>query len=260
MKGQNILKILFTVCARAGSKGVKNKNLKYFLNFRLPYYSFSVIDLFVKLNPNHECDIALNTDINELIELVNNELKIKVNTIKRSKNLSGDFVSKVRVIQDSYKIMCERLNKTYDMIVDLDITSPLRTLNDLQHIVGRKETTNVEVIYSVTESRRNPYFNIVMKTKHGFKRVIDSSFSSRQETPKTYDMNASLYAYSPEFLASNKEIFEATCDIIEMIDTAVLDIDSESDFELMEVVAKHFYNMNAEMKAVRDNILKILRK
>ena len=42
------MNILFTVCGRAGSKGLKNKNLSLFLGHPLLYYPLSLIDLFIK--------------------------------------------------------------------------------------------------------------------------------------------------------------------------------------------------------------------
>lgn len=42
----------------------------------------------------------------------------------------------------------------------------------------------------------------VKKTEHGYKKVIDSDFTARQQAPEIFDMNASIYAYNPGFLAS----------------------------------------------------------
>ena len=44
------MKILFTICGRAGSKGIKNKNIREFVGKPLPYYTISAIDLFFKRN------------------------------------------------------------------------------------------------------------------------------------------------------------------------------------------------------------------
>ena len=42
------MNLLFTICGRAGSKGIKNKNIKNFLDKPLALYSLSVIDLYLK--------------------------------------------------------------------------------------------------------------------------------------------------------------------------------------------------------------------
>ncbi|MDD3040955.1 acylneuraminate cytidylyltransferase family protein [Bacteroides sp.] len=248
------MKILFTICGRAGSKGVKNKNLKEFLGYPLPFYTVSVIDLFIKNNKQYDCDIVLNTDSDDLIDLFRNKLTLPIHIVKREPKLGEDNTPKVHVIQNSYTVLKERLKEDYDLVVDLDITSPLRTLKDLETLVEKKVNSDADVVFSVTDSRRNPYFNMVMKTAKGYERVIKSNFNARQEAPEIFDMNASMYAYSPEFLESGKGIFEGKCDVIKMMDTAVLDIDHEIDFELMSVIAKYQFVKNTEMKKIQENI------
>lgn len=253
------MNILFTICGRAGSKGIKNKNLKEFLGYPLPFYTVSAIDLFIKSNKQYECDIVLNTDSNDLIDLFINRLSIPVQIVEREPELGQDNIPKIHVIQNSYSILKKRLKKDYNMVVDLDITSPLRILRDLEALVDKKLNADDDVVFSVTDSRRNPYFNMVMKTDKGYERVIQSSFNARQEAPEIFDMNASMYAYSPEFLTSGKGIFEGKCDVIKMMDTAVLDIDHESDFELMEVIAKYLFSKNQNMNMIKDNIDVLIR-
>ena len=253
------MKILFTICGRAGSKGIKNKNLKEFLGYPLPLYTVSVIDLFIKNNKQYVCDIVLNTDSDDLINLFRNKLMIPIHIVERESKLGEDNTPKIHVIQNSYTVQKERLKEEYDIVVDLDITSPLRTLKDLEILIDKKLNSDADVIFSVTDSRRNPYFNMVMKTEKGYERVIKSNFNARQEAPEIFDMNASMYAYSPEFLESGKGIFEGKCDVIKMMDTAVLDIDHENDFELMEVVARYLFDRNQSMNTIKENIMAILK-
>lgn len=248
------MNILFTICGRAGSKGIKNKNLKDFLGYPLVYYTVSAIDLYRRQNPNFHSDMVLNTDSKDLIKLFQDHLKISVDVIERDSSLGLDNTPKVAVIRNSFEIMTERKSINYDMVVDLDITSPLRTADDLKNIIEKKQGSTSDVVFSVTSSRRNPFFNMVKKTDNGYELVIASSFNARQEAPEIYDMNASLYAYSPPFLKTGKGIFEGKCDAIHMIDTAVLDLDHEGDFELMEVIAEYLYKCKPMFREVRDNI------
>ena len=251
------MNILFTICGRAGSKGIKNKNLKDFLGYPLPFYTVSAIDLYRKRNPNDNCDVVLNTDSNELINMFKQQLNLQVDIIERNSSLGLDNTPKVAVIFNCLDLMRKRKSTNYDMIVDLDITSPLRTVEDLSNLIMKKTESNSDVVFSVTNSRRNPYFNMVMETEDGYKRVIASKFNARQEAPEIFDMNASLYAYSPEFLESGKGIFEGKCDVIKMLDTAVLDLDQENDFELMQVIAEYLFEKYNDFKEIRDNILSL---
>ncbi len=254
------MNILFTICGRAGSKGIKNKNIKEFLGFPLPFYTLSTIELYIKNNSQHNYDIVLNTDSSELISLFEEKSSVKVNVIERKKELALDNTSKVAVILNCLNIMQERENKKYDMVVDLDITSPLRTVKDIENLVNEKASSDFDVVFSVTSSRRNPYFNMVKKSENGYERVIKSSYVSRQEAPEIYDMNASMYAYSPSFLKAGKGIFDGKCGIIEMLDTAVLDLDHEGDFELMQVIAKYIYENYADFALVQGNIKNIINE
>lgn len=251
------MNILFTICGRAGSKGIKNKNTKDFLDYPLAFYTVSAIDLYKKLRPDVNCDVVLNTDSDTLIQMFNEQLCFDLEVIKRSPALGLDNIPKVVVILNCYNIMKKKKSINYDMIVDLDITAPLRTVMDIDNLIQKKLNSDADVVFSVTDARRNPYFNMVKKTDKGYERVIKSSFNARQEAPEVFDMNASLYAFTPEFLETEKGIFEGRCDVIKMLDTAVLDLDNDNDLELMQVIGKHLFDKDKNFFEVRDNIVKL---
>ena len=71
-----------------------------------------------------------------------------------------------------------------------------------------------------------------------------------------YDMNASIYAYPPDALR-NKEhatFFNSGCDAVVMADTGVLDIDSEEDYELMQVIARYLFEKNEVYKETFNKV------
>lgn len=248
------MNFLFTICGRAGSKGIKNKNVRNFLSKPLPLYSLSAIDLYLKENPDVNYDVVVNTDSLKLIDIFNNNKMLKTDSIRRNKDLAGDSVAKMDVIKNCLEIMESKKNKKYDLIIDLDITSPLRTKNDLQACIDRKINEDYDLVFSVTDSRRNPYFNMVKETGNGYQRVITSNFNARQEAPEIFDMNASIYVYSRDFLLNKNNIFDGKCGIHKMYDTGILDLDRETDFELMEVIAEYLFNKKNEFKEIYDNI------
>lgn len=247
--------VLFTICGRAGSKGIKNKNIKNFCGKPLPYYTISAIDLFLKSTKrNIIADIVVSTDSIELIKIMSDNTMRKVDIIERDEKLSGDSVGKIAVIEDCVEQMQKRMGKKYDVVMDLDITSPLRRVIDIENVIDRHITTNADVTTTVASARRNPYFNQVKKCEQGFKRVIDSNFTARQQAPDIYDMNASIYAYSPAYLSTGKGVLDGYCECVEMYDTGILDLDHENDFELMQVIANYLYKNNSEFRVVADNI------
>ena len=249
-----MINILFTICGRAGSKGIENKNIRDFCGHPLPYYSLAAIDMFKEINIDWDIDVVVNSDSLELLRIVEKNPFFEVDTINRSVELSGDAVPKIIVIYNCMSKMQERKNKTYNIVIDLDITSPLRTVDDIKNVVNTHIRTGADVTTSVTDSRRNPYFNMVKKMKHGYKKVLNSNYTSRQQTPEMFDMNASLYAYKPEFLTSGKGVLDGYCECVHMYDTGVLDLDCENDFELMQVIAKYLYKKRPEFGAVQDHI------
>lgn len=248
------MKILFTICGRAGSKGIKNKNLRKFCGKYLVYYTISAIDLYLKKHPEIEYDIVANSDSMELLDLIEKNGLRKVERIVRDESLAGDSIGKIAVINDCLEKMTERTCTQYDMVVDLDITSPLRTVEDLEKVIALQLKKNADVTTTVATARRNPYFNQVKRTAHGVKKVIESTYTARQQAPEIFDMNASIYAYKPEFLKSGKGVLDGYCEVVEMYDTGILDLDHENDFELMEVVAEYLFKNSAGFREVIKNI------
>lgn len=240
------MNILFTLCGRAGSKGVKGKNARDFLNVPLAWYSLAGIKLYLEKygKAENHYDIALNTDSEPLTELIQRIKEVPVTIHHRDESLAGDRVAKVSVILDSL-LRAEKENDiNYDMVVDLDITSPLRTVQDIKNAIDKKASRNdVDCVYSVCHSRKNPYFNMAKEVDGFFCKVIQSDVISRQQLPPMYDMNASIYAYSPKALKEKDQptFFNDKCDAILMFDTGILDIDSEDDYELMQVIAKYLF-------------------
>lgn len=248
------MKILFTICGRAGSKGIKNKNLRIFCGKYLVYYTISAIDLYLKKHADVEYDIVANSDSLELLNLIEKNGMRKVEKIIRDESLAGDSIGKIAVINDCLEKMIERTNSHYDMVVDLDITSPLRTVADLENVIVLQLAKNADVTTTVATARRNPYFNQVKRTLHGVKKVIESNYTARQQAPEIFDMNASIYAYNPKFLKSGKGVLDGYCEIVEMYDTGILDLDHENDFELMEVVAEYLFKKSAGFREIIKNI------
>ena len=247
------MKILFTICGRAGSKGIKNKNIKPFAGIPLPYYTLSAIDLYLQRHGKEACDIVVNSDSRELLSMMADNGIRPVKLIERSQQLGGDTVGKIDVIRSCLDIMQNREGCEYDMVVDLDITSPLRTTADIKNLIDVHIRTGADVTTSVVAARRNPYFNQLKRAEKGFCKVCESDFTARQQAPDIYDMNASLYAYSPQHLMSGRQVLDGHVEIIEMYDTGILDLDHENDLELMSVIAEYLFKTKVAFREVYEN-------
>ena len=78
------MNILFTLCGRAGSKGVRGKNARDFMDIPLCWYSMAGIALYIQRykSENDNIDIVLNTDSEDLIKLVESVEEISVDVLR----------------------------------------------------------------------------------------------------------------------------------------------------------------------------------
>ena len=244
--------ILVTICGRAGSKGFKGKNLKELNGYTLVYYTLSAIDL-LKKQTAQKIDVALNTDSVELQNMVSWYPDLML--VERKEEHATDTAGKISVIKDTL-IECEKQKgKSYDVVVDLDLTSPMRTVENIIELIELKaKQPEFDVIFSVVHSRRNPYFNMVEQRGSFVDVIIPSEYTARQQTPEVYDMNASMYLYDSAYLKENDTIFAGNCGYTLMTDYLVLDIDSEEDYQWMSYLHEKFLTDDKGIREIYNNI------
>ena len=148
------MNLLITICARGGSKGIPGKNIKNVFNKPLIAYSIECAFKFARL---YNADVTLSTDSDE-IKKVAALFNLKTD-YTRPADLATDTAGKIPVLRDVWKYEEQNRNKKYDYFLDLDITSPLRTIEDLNGAFEMiKNNTNALNLYSVSPAHRNPYF------------------------------------------------------------------------------------------------------
>lgn len=249
-------RVLLTICGRAGSKGFKNKNLKTFDGHPLSHYSLAAAELFCREKPELSVDVCLNTDSEPLRDVILAKYP-EVTALPRPAELCGDVVPKMEVYQHSLREMERRTGARYDALIDLDITSPLRRMGDVAGAYAVKEQRpDLDLVFSVTPSRRTPYMNMARLAGDHVERVIEHHNTARQQTPPVFDINASIYVFERDFLAQNTTgfLWDGKCGIYQMFDTGVIDIDSEEDYRLMEAIAHYLYQSDPAFAGVRDAI------
>lgn len=247
------MNLLFTICGRAGSKGVKNKNLRDFCGVPLVWLTLAAVKLYEESYADEDKIItALSTDSEQLISCAESNPEVPLFIVRRSAELSGDRIAKQAVIRDCMEQAEAHYGLQFDMVIDLDITSPLRTVEHIRAAIEKKAARpEVDAVFSVVPARRSPYFNMVREKEGFFVKAIEADFVARQQAPELYDMNASIYAYSPSALWAKEPsiFFNDRADIILMPDTGILDIDSEEDYELMQEIASFLYRKSKDLKA-----------
>ncbi len=233
--------ILMTVCGRGGSKGVPGKNVRPFLG--VPLIALTLYDAVLAFEgfSGVSKTLLVDSDSQEILDVARNAFP-QVLCHRRKSALAQDSTPKLSAISDALRFAEEETGQVFDFIIDLDITSPLRTAQDVEDVLAALEREpNLDVVFSVVPARRNPYFNMVEEV--GLNRVVrckEGHFVTRQEAPAVYDMNASIYAYRRDvFLRGPLSPLDLDGGIHVMKDYGILDIDSEEDWELMELLYGH---------------------
>ncbi len=233
--------ILITICARGGSKGVPGKNIKRVGDNPLIYYSLVLSNKFKDSNITDNVDIILSTDS----ETIKNTVQmIGVDSIDldytRPNYLATDSVGKLETIQDVLFYKENKENKKYDYLLDLDVTSPFRTIEDLNKAFDILINSDAYNIFSVSAANRNPYFNMVEKNEEGYYSLCKKGkFLTRQSVPIVYDMNASFYIYIRAFFDKKMVDPVTTKSLVYAMNHICFDLDHPIDFEFMDYLIKN---------------------
>ncbi|MEL7271425.1 MAG: acylneuraminate cytidylyltransferase family protein [Bacteroidota bacterium] len=224
--------ILVTLCGRGGSKGIPGKNIKCLNGKPLIAYSIKHAKEFAKEYKN--VDIVLSTDDEEIKEVAKENGLFS--DYERPKDLAEDAVGKIDVLKHALEYQETKKNRKYDILLDLDITSPLRNLSDLKNAYTTLSKDSKAInLFSVSKPHKNPYFNVVEEKEDGyFKLVKPSDTKSRQSAPKVYDMNASFYFYRRTFFQQNLDSAITDRSLIYVMNHVCFDLDEPIDFDIME--------------------------
>ena len=232
------MNILITICARGGSKGIPGKNIKMLNGKPLIGYTIDIAKRFKEKYGNVE--IALSTDSEEIMQVA--EQCGLHSDYKRPASLGGDTVGKIDAIKDI--VLYTEKNKVtkYDYVLDMDVTSPLRTMQDLEEAFALMEAdSNAINLFSVSEAGRSPYFNQVEQKENGyFNKVKDAgTVLTRQSAPKVYDLNASFYIYRREFFDLGYKGAITDRSLIYLMNHTCFDLDHPIDFEIISFLLEN---------------------
>ena len=226
--------ILCTICARGGSKGVKNKNIKE-INGK-PLIAYTIEQAKASNLFEH---IVISTDSDEIARVAK-EYGAEV-FFKRSAEMASDTAGKLEVIQDAFIRSEKHYNKKYDYLIDLDATAPLRSVDDIINSFNQFLEDNNDNLITAMPSRRSPYFNLIEQDKDGkvyLSKTLDSRIIRRQDVPKSYDMNASIYIWKRDVILNEKSLFLEKTGLYVMPEERSIDIDTPLDYEFVEFIMR----------------------
>ncbi len=218
---------LCTICARSGSKGVPNKNIKKIAGKPLIQHTIEQAKKSKIFS-----DIIVSSDCKKILKIAE---KLGVHTLKRTNQLSKDFVGKVDVIRDAALKAQKMLGKKFDNVIDLDVTSPLRQVSDIHNSFKKFQNGNYQNLITGCVARKNPYFNMIEIKKNvlSISKRTDKKIYSRQKSPQVFEMNASIYIWKNKALMNKSNLVTSNTAFYEMPEERSIDIDTMLDWKIV---------------------------
>jgi len=227
----NNKKILCLICARCGSKGIPGKNIVKLGGKPLIKWS---IDMALQLNFLDK--IVVSTDCNEIASVAR-QSGADIPFI-RPKELAEDNSPEWHVWQHAIKEMDRIEQFKPDCLLVLPPTSPFRSQKDLKSGFDHFFANNADIVVSVKESSRNPYFNMVELNDHNYaelcKKMESNQVLRRQDAPTVYDMSTVFYIANPVFVLNSDNMFQGRVHIVKVPDVRAVDIDTPLDLKFAE--------------------------
>jgi CMP-N,N'-diacetyllegionaminic acid synthase len=226
--------LICTICARGGSKGVVGKNSRELLGKPLLAWTIDqarATGLFAA--------IAFSSDSDQLLEAAR-EAGADI-AVKRPDEMATDTAPKLPAIRHCLEQAMARTGTVPDIFVDLDVTSPLRLASDISGVVDLLINSGARNVITGAPAHRSPYFNLVEARPDGsvgLSKTANPPIARRQDAPRCFDMNASIYAWRVASFLENPAVFYPDTRLFEMPQERSIDIDSELDFTLVELLLR----------------------
>jgi N-acylneuraminate cytidylyltransferase/CMP-N,N'-diacetyllegionaminic acid synthase len=224
--------LLCTICARGGSKGVPGKNLRPLLNKPLVAHSIEqakATGLFAA--------IAVSSDAQEILDAAKRYGADVL--VRRPDEMATDTAPKLPAIRHCFEAAERECGRIFPIFVDLDVTSPLRLPEDIAGAVRLLENTGASSVITGVPARRSPYFNLVELDDRGVPHVCKEQKTPlvrRQDAPRCFDMNASIYVWRREPFLAAPAVFYDDTRLFEMPEERSIDIDSTLDWEIVQIL------------------------
>ncbi|WP_143871757.1 cytidylyltransferase domain-containing protein [Catenovulum sediminis] len=218
------MSLLAIIPARAGSKGIKNKNLVNVKGYPLIYWSINAARQSTFIDR-----VVVTTDCHEIAKV---SKAFGVDVISRPSHLSTDQTPMAPVITHTIN---ELLNKgiSYSNVVLLQPTSPLRTCQHIEEAYQLYLEKNATMVVSVFE----PEFNLGKSYIQKSNGEIESAFANdfphlrRQEMPKFLMPNGAIYLFYAQDFMSRENFAKNNVHPYIMSRADSIDIDTYSDLE-----------------------------
>ena len=221
------MKVLGIIPARGGSKGVPQKNIRLIHGKPLISYTIALAESCKSF-----MDYIVSTD-DEKIEKI--AVQYGAHVIKRPPEIATDASSVV----DTVSHVLNTLGTTYDLILLLQPTSPLRDTTDIQHVIKMfSDDPGLDGVVSVVKvSDKHPARMYAVNNDEYLDSFIEGGETlRRQELEPLYYRNGAIYAVKTDVFLKSKTLMPKYKKAYVMDHRWAVNIDEEIDIQLLELL------------------------
>jgi len=228
------MKIVGCIFARGGSKGLPGKNIRMFCGKPLIAWSIEHTKAIERISR-----IIVSTDSEDIAQVAL-DYGAEVPFL-RPTELAKDTTPEWMAWRHLLHYLREEEQYIPEIMVSTPATSPLRIPQDIDKCIDKYITCSADVVVTVTESYRNPWFNMVKKRSDGSVGIVNTPkdpIYRRQDAPRVFDMSTVAYVARPDYVMREMEIFRGKVHAVEVPVERAVDIDTLFDFQLAEFIMK----------------------
>ena len=218
------------IFARGGSKGLPGKNIR--LLGGKPLIAWSIQHALAVKRIER---IIVSTDSEE-IALVARDFGAEVPFL-RPAELARDDSPEWLAWRHALNYVRDTAGKLPEAMVSVPTTAPLRVALDIENCLDDYIKGGADMIITVTDAHRSPYFNMVKTNADGTVGLVNqpnSTVARRQDAPLVYDMATVCYVANPEFVMIHNATFEGRVRAVHVPIERAIDIDTLLDFQIAE--------------------------
>lgn len=223
-------RILATISARGGSKGVPGKNIRDLGG--LPLIGWTIREA------------RRSAMIDRLVVSSDDE---GILAVARAHGAETPFVRPAELARDDtpgvdpvLHAVQALLPELFDYVVLLQPTSPLRTVADIDGCIAACLDGGHPCVLTVTEAEKSPYFMFTMADDGRMSPVIaqESYHTRRQDLPRVFAPNGAVYVADCKWLAAAGSYLTPETRGYEMPRERSQDIDDLLDFDICELLLR----------------------
>ena len=228
------MKVVALICARGRSQGVPGKNIRPLAGKPLITWAIEQARSVRRIER-----VIVSTDAED-IAAVARQAGAEVPFL-RPANLADHDSPEWLVWRHALSFLKDSEGAYPDALIIVPPTAPLRAVEDLERCLDEFQRGDADIVITVTDAHRSPYFNMVEEHPDGTVGLVippSAPIVRRQDVPVVYDVTTVAYVAKPQFVMAREGAFEGRVRHVQIPAERALDIDTLLDFRIAECLMR----------------------